>query len=259
MSDRARAAARKRAAGAPFAYSVGRAAFRHLTLKVDERVLIPRQETEQLVDLVLNRMKGRSGGIVADIGTGSGAIALALATETVRPGRAMTEDERPEHMATANSSARKPEGFDRIIATDISAGALLVAERNARMLLDDKSCPVEFRCGDMFSVIRETGLRAVVSNPPYVSFEEAESLPSSVRNWEPAEALYSARSGMLAIERVARGAARVLAHGGLLAMEVDSSRASLAADAVLSNRAFQDVSVERDLTGRERFVLATRT
>jgi release factor glutamine methyltransferase len=98
--DEARHAAAMRAKGAPFAYAVGRAAFRHLTLAVDPRVLIPRQETEVLVDLVLEAEDGGRGTVV-DVGTGSGAIALALATE----GR-----------------------FDRVIATDVSRDALAVAE-----------------------------------------------------------------------------------------------------------------------------------
>ena len=98
-ADEARRAAAARARGAPFAYAVGRAAFRHLTLAVDPRVLIPRQETEGLVDLVLTAEAGGSGTVV-DVGTGSGAIALALATE----GR-----------------------FDRVIATDVSRDAIDVA------------------------------------------------------------------------------------------------------------------------------------
>ena len=89
---RMRAAAAKRARGAPFAYAVGRAAFRHLTLLVDERVLIPRQETEQLVQVVLDEMASTPGGTAVDLGTGSGAIALSLAEEG---------------------------HFDRIIATDV--------------------------------------------------------------------------------------------------------------------------------------------
>src|SRR5438046_5847628 len=93
MWRRACAAADKRAAGAPLAYAVGRANFRGLTLEVDERVLIPRPETELLVDLVLERCAMRRGGVAVDVGTGSGAIAIALATEGE---------------------------FDRVIATDIS-------------------------------------------------------------------------------------------------------------------------------------------
>jgi release factor glutamine methyltransferase len=235
LRDRALIAAQKRSRGAPFAYAVGEAAFRHLTLAVDERVLIPRQETEVLVGLALKRIaQSTLHGIVADIGTGSGAIALALATES-------------------DSGT-----ISRIIATDISGAALDVATANARRVLPSDSPRVEFRCGDMFSVISETGLSAVISNPPYIAFEEARTLPASVRNWEPPVALYADRQGMGAIERLVKGSARALAQGGLLAIEVDSGRASIAAELVLTHGAFRDVGVENDLTGRERFVLATK-
>src|SRR5918995_5977387 len=119
--DEARHAAAARARGAPFAYAVGRAAFRYLTLAVDGRVLIPRQETEVLVDLVL-QARGGGQGTVADIGTGSGAIALALATEGT---------------------------FDAVVATDVSLGALAVAEQNASFLRDDLRAPVEFLRGSL--------------------------------------------------------------------------------------------------------------
>ena len=117
----ARAVAHRRARGMPFAYAVGRAAFRHLTLMVDERVLIPRAETEELVQAVLDATHDQPGGVAIDLGTGSGAIALALATE----GR-----------------------FARIIATDASTGALEVARANAaRIAVDGKRLNVEFRSG----------------------------------------------------------------------------------------------------------------
>src|SRR5690242_16601688 len=106
MWPRARAAAAKRARGAPLAYAVGRACFRHLTLDVDERVLIPRPETEMLVELVLERARDREA-LAVDVGTGSGAIALSLASEGP---------------------------FTRVLATDISLDALAVAEANTRLL-----------------------------------------------------------------------------------------------------------------------------
>jgi release factor glutamine methyltransferase len=98
----------------------------------------------------------------------------------------------------------------------------------------------------------------VVSNPPYIALGEAQSLPASVRDWEPAIALYSGHDGMTATARLVRQAADVLAPGGLLALEVDARRASLAAELVGRERRFRAVRVELDLTGRERFVLARR-
>ena len=222
--QRAQAAAKRRAAGMPFAYAVGRAAFRHLTLSINASVLIPRQETEMLVDLVLER---RSSGVVADVGTGSGAIALALATE----GR-----------------------FDRILATDIAADAISVASENARALL----LSVEFRTGDLLAPLAGERLDVLVSNPPYIAFDEAGALPASVRDWEPSHALFSGKNGLDATSRIVFGAPELLCSGGLLALEVDCRRALQVAELVASNGAYGGVSVCQDLMGRDRFVLATR-
>jgi release factor glutamine methyltransferase len=230
----ARRAAAMRAHGAPFAYAVGRAAFRHLTLDVDERVLIPRQETEVLVDEVLAWLDGRAGGTIVDVGTGSGAIALALACEA---------------------------SPDRVIATDVSLDALAVAGRNVALLRTALCAPVELRHGSLLAPVQDVGegaLRAVVSNPPYIAFAEAEQLPPSVRDWEPALALYAGSEGMAAIAAIVREAAPLLERGGLLALEVDARRAALAAELAASDGRYTDVAVRLDLAGRERFVLATR-
>lgn len=223
--DRAHDAATKRASGMPFAYAVGRAAFRHLTLFVNERVLIPRQETELLVDLVLRR--GTRSGVVADVGTGSGAIALALASE----GR-----------------------FERVIATDIAGDAIAVASHNARSL----NATVEFRTGDLLAPLAGERLDVIVSNPPYIAFDEANDLPASVRDWEPSHALFSANHGLDATRRIVDGAPELLCTGGLLALEVDCRRALQVVELVASRGAFRGVEVCQDLLGRDRFVLATR-
>ncbi|MDQ6828050.1 MAG: peptide chain release factor N(5)-glutamine methyltransferase [Gemmatimonadota bacterium] len=226
--DAALAAARKRASGAPFAYAVGRAAFRHFVLEVDERVLIPRQETEVLVDAVLERMRE---GVAIDIGTGSGAIALALASEGA---------------------------YERVIAIDVSLGALEVARTNARRLARGLRTPVEFRHGSLLAPVRGERARVIVSNPPYIAIGEAPELPSSVRDWEPPIALFSGADGMSITARIIRQAADVLERGGLLALELDSRRASAAAELALGCGMYTDVSVRLDLAGRERILLATR-
>lgn len=223
---RACAAADRRAGGAPLAYAVGRASFRSLTLEVDQRVLIPRPETELLVDLVISG--SRPGGLAVDVGTGSGAIALALATE----GR-----------------------FDRVVGTDISLDAIQVARANAARL---GVANIDFLRGDLLATSNMASVRVVVSNPPYISFSEIAQLPASVRDWEPAIALYSAREGMATTARLVRQAASRLEPGGLLALEVDSRRASLVAELMAGDQRYSDVRVHLDLTGRERFVLATR-
>ena len=235
---RAQRAAVLRARGAPLAYAVGRTSFRHLTLDVDERVLVPRPETEQLVDLVLDDLvDGEAGnaaestGVAIDVGTGSGAIALALAAE----GR-----------------------FSRVFGTDISLDALEVARRNAELCRPVLRAPVELVHGSLLAPLLDVRARVVVSNPPYIALGEAPSLPRSVRDWEPAVALYGGADGMGPTARLVRQAAEVLAPGGLLAIEVDARRAALAAELVSRERRFAAVRVELDLTGRERFVLARR-
>ena len=229
VRERLVAAAERRSHGAPLQYATGRAAFRHLVLAVDERVLIPRPETELLVDLVLAGLE--PGGIAVDVGTGSGCIALALASEGA---------------------------FERVIATDLSADALAVAASNARALADALRCQLELRQGSLLGPVRGTRARVVVSNPPYIAPSEAMSLPRAVRDWEPPLALYSGSEGMAHIARLARDAAAVLEPGGRLAMEVDSRRASLAAELVAADGRYEQVEVRLDLTGRERFVLARR-
>jgi release factor glutamine methyltransferase len=228
--DRARAAAARRASGAPFAYAVGRAAFRHLTLDVDERVLIPRQETEVLVDAVLECARS-DGGVAVDVGTGSGAIALALAME----GR-----------------------FDLVIGTDISLGAIAVASANATRLARAMKAPLEFRAGSLLAPVRDVRARVVVSNPPYIAYDEAAALPRSVHDWEPVVALFSGAGGMAATADVIRGAPAILESGGLLALEVDSRRAALAAEMALADGHYSNVTVRLDLAGRERILLARR-
>jgi release factor glutamine methyltransferase len=231
MLVRARRAADKRILGAPLAYAVGRASFRHLSLDVDERVLIPRPETEQLVELVLAETRGESGGVAIDVGTGSGAIALSLAAE----GR-----------------------FSRVFGTDISLGAVAAARRNAELCASSLRATVEFLHGSLLGPLLDVRARVVVSNPPYIALGEAASLPRSVRDWEPAVALYSGADGMTATARLVREAADVLEPNGVFALEVDVRRASLAAELVSRERRFHSIRVELDLTGRERFVLARR-
>jgi len=223
-----RRAAKARSGGAPFAYAVQRSAFRNLTLHVDERVLIPRQETEMLVDEILERERT---GLAIDIGTGSGAIALALASEGA---------------------------FDRVIGTDVSSGAVSVAHGNAERLAQQLTAKIEWREGALLAPVAGERARVIASNPPYIAFDEARTLPRSVRDWEPPVALFSASGGMAVSASIIRGAPDVLEPGGLLVMELDSRRASLAAELALASGRYRDVSVRLDLAGRERFLIARR-
>jgi release factor glutamine methyltransferase len=157
--------ARRRVQREPVAYILGRRGFRHIELAVDPRVLIPRPETEHVVEAALGLPRGAR---VVDVGTGSGAIALALA------------DERPDL---------------RVVGTDSSPGAIAVARANAERLGLD----VEFVEGDLLAGV--TDVDAVVSNPPYV--REGERLPPEITRYEPALALYGGWEGLDVYRRLA--------------------------------------------------------
>lgn len=223
-------AAMKRAAGAPLAYAVGRAAFRHLTLDVDERVLIPRVETEVLVERVLERFTGNTH-TVADIGTGSGAIALSLAFEAA---------------------------IDRVIGTDVSLDALAVASQNAAKLSPALKSAVEFRHGSLLAPLAGERLDAIVCNPPYISFAEIGELPPDVRDWEPSLALLCPQDGLSVTREIIRRAPDLLRPKGFLALEVDTRRASSVAESIAVDGRYDGIEVLLDLTGRERFVFARR-
>jgi len=232
----ARTAAARLVAGAPFAYAVGRATFRHFDLHVDQRVLIPRPETEVLVDEILKRFRpkfgaGKDWGTAVEIGTGSGAIALSLAAE----GR-----------------------FSRVVATDASLDALIVARKNAELVASALNCPVDFRAGSLLAPVRDLHPRLIVSNPPYIAFDEIGLLPPSVRDWEPPAALLSGSQGLAATAAIVQEGASLLEPGGILALEVDERRASIVAEMMMSAGNYIDVGVRLDLTGRERFVFASR-
>jgi release factor glutamine methyltransferase len=223
-------AAMSRASGAPLAYAVSRACFRHLTLEVDERVLIPRVETELLVERVLDRCNDNTQ-VVADIGTGSGAIALSLAFE---------------------------HAFERVIATDISLDALDLAKSNAASLSGVLKAPVEFRHGSLLAPLSGEKLDAIVCNPPYISFDELAELPPDVRDWEPTVALLCGDDGLSVTRELVSQAAACLEMAGLLAIEVDMRRAGSVAEMLAADGCYSDIEVLLDLAGRERFVFARR-
>jgi len=223
-------AAQRRASGEPMAYCVGTAPFRELVLTVDRRVLIPRPETEIVVGEALRLMADHPGGVAVDIGTGSGAIALSLATE----GR-----------------------FERVVATDVSEEALAVARANAARVAaaQPATTPVEFRQGADLAPLRGVNARVIVSNPPYIAYGEALALPRSVRDWEPTVALFAANEGMARYDAILAGGREVLEPYGWVVCEVDAGRAQRTA-ALAMTLGYQQVQLRRDLTGRERVLLA---
>lgn len=227
-------AARRRAAGWPHAYAAGAANFRGHWLVVDRRVLIPRPETEGLVDLVLEwvRSEASTGAslTVADACTGSGAIAVALALEA------------------APSAVR-------VIATDCSADALDVARLNVDALgVGDR---VELRHGDLLEPLAGERVDAVVSNPPYVAAVEWDGLDASVRAFEPRDALVSGADGLAAIRALLVSARAALRPGGLLALEVDARRAG-DAEGLAAAAGLASCTVLPDLFGRPRYLRARR-
>ncbi len=226
----------RRAAREPLQYILGRASFRELELAVDPRVLVPRPETEVLVDEVLAWTKARRGagggqGLTAlDVGTGSGCIALSLAHEG---------------------------GFARVVATDVSEDALDVARANAAEVGLVEA--VELRAGALFEPLApEERFHVVVSNPPYVAAGEAGELEPEVAEWEPEGALYAGEAGMDVLGALVAGAARHLEPGGLLALEVGLGQAEAVAGAIRAAGGFGAPRIRRDLAGRQRIVLAER-
>jgi release factor glutamine methyltransferase len=211
-------AARRRAEREPVAYIVGRKAFRRLELAVDPRVLIPRPETEHVVEAALGLPEGAR---VVDVGTGSGAISLALA------------DERPDL---------------RVVATESSPGALAVARANGARL----GLAVEWLEGDLLAPVRGP-VHAVVSNPPYV--RRGERLAPEIARYEPAAALFAGEDGLDAYRRLAPAAAA--AGASFAAFEVGAGQAAAVA-ALLRAAGYDAIETVRDLAGIERVVVARR-
>ena len=222
----------RRARREPLQYILGRAAFREMDLAVDRRVLVPRPETELLAGEVLAWAEGRAAaGLRAlDLGTGCGALALALATEG---------------------------DFASVVATDISRDALEVASVNGEQYHD--GAPVEFRAGSLYEPVGG-GERfdVIVSNPPYIPSSEMEGLEPEVRDWEPRRALDAGTDGMQVLAPLIAGAPRHLMPGGLLALEVGADQAPPVARRIDDTSAFAGVRIVPDLAGRERMVLANR-
>ena len=225
-------AARRRATGWPQAYAAGRANFRGIWLTVDRRVLIPRPETEGLVDVVLAWMRQRAAGgpaaVVADVGTGSGAIAIALALES---------------------------DAERIVAIDRSPGALEVARDNASR--HGVAGRVELRHGDLVAPLGGERVDVLVSNPPYVATADWERLEPGVRDFEPREALDGGPNGLGPTRELVRAAMGTLKPGGLLALEVDAPRADRVG-ALAAQAGLVECAVLEDLFGRPRYLRARR-
>ena len=239
----------RRQSGEPLQYVVGRWGFRSLDLMLDGRVLVPRPETEQVVEAALEELgrtvaalaAGETGGqaapggrpevTVADLGTGSGAIALSLAAEV--PGV-------------------------RVWATDVSEAALAVARANLAGLGGMAATRVRLAHGSWFSALPQQlrgRLSLVVSNPPYVAESEVAGLPTEVADWEPREALVSGPSGLEAIGVLLGDAPRWLAPLGAAVIEIAPHQVA-AATTLAREAGFVSAEVRPDLSGRPRTLIA---
>ena len=219
---------RRRAAREPLQYVMGSAPFRTLLLRVDRRVAIPRPETEYLVDVLKGLADGGVFDSALDVGTGSGAIALALASERL---------------------AR------RVTATDVSHAALAAAADNAA---DAGLTEIDLRAGPLLEPVADLSFDLVLSNPPYLTEAEWRSAQPEVRRWEPRAALAAGRDGLDVVRGLVAGLGRVLRPGGRVGLEVGSAQADTVAGMMETVPALRSVEVHRDLTGRRRYVFARR-
>jgi release factor glutamine methyltransferase len=220
--------------GEPLQYVLGRWGFRRLDLLVDRRVLIPRPETETLVDVVLEVLHSSSGPYrIADLGTGSGAIGLALADEL-------------------------PLGSAEVWLTDVSEEALDVARANLAGI-GRRGAGVRLAAGSWFDALAPDlagTFDVVVANPPYVE-DDDPALEPIVREWEPPTALFAGADGLDAVRSIGASVGGWLRPGGTVVVEIGATQGERAA-ALLRAGGLIDVEVRRDLTGRDRVVIGRR-
>ena len=214
---------KRRVAGEPLQYITGEAEFCGLKLAVDRRVLIPRPETEILVEIVA----ARQPATVVDVGTGSGCIALALAH-------------------------RLPNA--EVIATDLSSDALAVAQANAARY----PCKnfTRFLQGELLCALPDSFTAdAIVSNPPYIASGELAQLPREVKDFEPEQALVAGADGLDVIRRLVLAAKRFLSPTGFVALEIGAGQCPAVAE-LFVRAGYQVAQVEKDLQGIDRVVVA---
>lgn len=210
----------------PAAYIIGSRSFMSLDLEVTKDVLIPRPETELIVEASISLMKDVPSPLILDIGTGSGAIAVSLA----------------KYLPSA-----------RITATDISEKAIDSASRNAKT--HNVSDRIQFEAIDLFPATSDK-FDLIVSNPPYIRSDEISKLAPEVRAHEPVSALDGGKDGLAYYSSIIPGARQRLKESGILVLEIDPGLSD-GISAVLKDSGFQKVDVRRDLNGHERAVIAS--
>ena len=224
--DRLRELVRRRGKREPLAYVLGSWSFYGLELHCDARALVPRPETEVLVERSLALLEGTRQPAIIDVGTGTGAVALALAT----------------HLPEAS-----------VTAVDLSPGALALAAENAAA--NGLEGRVELLEGDLLGPVAGRNFDLVVSNPPYVA--PGDDVDPEVADYEPALAVYAEHGGRAILERLADDAPGALRPGGHLAVEVADGQAAWLADH-LAGLGYTEARITRDLRGVERVVEAQR-
>ena len=220
--EAARAIAEKMKDGAPLQYALGSTEFFGIRLGVGPAVLIPRPETEELAEKVIEEVRSRGGGRVLDLCTGSGAIAIAVAK---------------------NSPAE-------VTATDVSEAACTVARANAA----GAGASVKVLAGDMFAPVAEEKFDVIVSNPPYIPHGDIARLQDKVKKFEPLSALDGGEDGLDFYRTIAREGAERLTEGGVIFLEFGEGQA----DAVKELFAAFDTEVYRDMQGKERMLRAAK-
>lgn len=220
-TDRYESHVTRRAQGEPVAYILGEKEFWSLPIAVGPGVLIPRPETELLVERALAHLRADRSCDVLDLATGSGAVALALASE------------RP---------------LARVVATDNSSAALGAARLNALRL--SLGARIEFIAGTWYEPLSQRTFHVIVSNPPYIAAGDPRVEPA-VRRYEPPAALFAGPTGLEALRVVIEGAPRHLNQGGWLAVEHGDEQGAAVRELFVS-AGFEDVRTQRDLAGRDR-------
>jgi release factor glutamine methyltransferase len=222
----------RRMSGEPLQYVLGHWSFRRLDVMVDRRVLIPRPETERLVDLALDTARGMDAPrVIADLGTGSGVIALSLAAELPLEGTT-------------------------VLATDVSTDALDVARANLAGI-GRAAVNVSLWSGDWCAALPAAyrgAIDVIVANPPYIAVADP-AVEAIVVDHEPHTALYSGADGLDAIRTIVAQAPHWLSARGRLLLEIGHEQGA-AVRAMLAGAGWREVTVHADLTGRDRFVTA---
>ena len=218
----------QRLRGVPVQYIVGEQEFFGLPFHVTRDVLIPRPETEHLVEAAIVRLKHLPVAQVVDVGTGSGAIAVALA----------------HSLPTAE-----------VVALDVSVAALAVAAENAKR--NGVAARIHFIESDLLHAIADERFDAIVSNPPYVAESERKSLPAEVREYEPAQALFAGPTGLEVYRRLIPDALPLLVSGGWLMMEIGQGQREAARE-LLQDSDWDGVEFLPDLQGIPRVAVARK-